>query len=289
MRHASVAATAAALLLISAGPAAAGGSDDEPPYEVTADGLTLPAGETFHSASHVNVKFTLPGEDTVHENNLHVETTGSGNWADLDGKSFVPWGAFGAVPAKRADVNLSDLDSFCITWVQVEGYDEHFGEGEQEPVCTSTTEPAPEPSESPESSEPPVTETPSTPDGAPAPETSSPATPPREDVTEGPAAPGPATETADAGSGGDTQPAPADEPVTARPEAAVTSGDALPAVDAEAPEQAVALAEGDVDQATPVADELPQTGAAVVWTAVAAAALLAAGAVLLLVRRRRRA
>jgi len=288
MRHATVAATAAALLLISAVPAAAGGSDDAPPYQVTADGLTLPAGGAFRDGGHVNIRYTTPGAGQQSAG-IHFETLNQRPSGAYVGKQYLPWSALvGAVPAE-----------LCITWVQVEGYNEHFGEGGQEPVCTTPTGSVPEPSGTPEPSEPPAaTEapTPATPDaGSPAPETSPPATPPREDTTEEPVVPGTETETEapDAGSGGDTQPAPEDEPATPRPEAPVTSDDvvggALPAVDADAPEQAVALPGDDVEGATAAVDQLPRTGAAVAGLVVAAAALLGAGAALLLVRRRRRA
>ncbi|MFC7879475.1 LPXTG cell wall anchor domain-containing protein [Isoptericola sp. NPDC057391] len=287
MRHATVAATAAALLLISAGPAAAGGSDDEPPYRVTADGLTLPAGDAFRDGGHVNIRYTTPGAGQQGAG-IHFETLNQRPSGAYVGKQFLPWSALvGAVPA-----------GLCITWVQVEGYNEHFGEGGQEPVCTPASVPVPEPSATPERSEPPATEatTPATPDSeAPGPEASTPAAPPQEGVTEEPAVPGSETETegeteTPAGSDGDTRPAPEDEPATPRPEASAASDDvvggALPAADA--PEQAIALS-GDVDGATAAVEQLPRTGAEVAALVVAAAVLLGGGAALLLVRRRRRA
>ncbi|MFE5341925.1 LPXTG cell wall anchor domain-containing protein [Isoptericola sp. NPDC056578] len=283
MRHATVAATAAALLLISAGPAAAGGSDDEPPYQVTADGLTLPAGDAFRDGGHVNIRYTTPGAGQQGAG-IHFETLNQRPSGAYVGKQFLPWSAvLGEVPAE-----------LCITWVQVEGYNEHFGEGGQEPVCTPATGSVPEPSEAPEPSTPPATGTPSTPDvETPAPETPSPVTPPREDTTEEPAVPGGEPETPGAASDDDTQPAPADEPSASRPQATGSShdvaGGALPLVDADAPEQAVALAGDQADGTTDAVAQLPRTGATVAGLVVAAAALLGAGAALLLVRRRRRA
>ncbi|MFE5293204.1 LPXTG cell wall anchor domain-containing protein [Isoptericola sp. NPDC056618] len=279
MRHATVTATAAALLLISAGPAAAGGSDDEPPYQVTADGLTLPAGDAFRDGGHVNIRYTTPeaGEQGA---GIHFETLNQRPSGAYVGKQFLPWSALlGEVPAE-----------LCITWVQVEGYNEHFGEGGQEPVCAPTTGAVPEPSGSPEASAPPV-ETPTTPDAEePALETSSPTTPSGEDTTDAPA-PGTESVTPDAETGGGTRPSPADEPAASRSEAPVSDdvvGGGPRSVAADASERSAApAADGDATVAT--VEELPRTGAAVAGLVVAAAALLGAGAALLLVRRRRRA
>ncbi len=285
MRHATVAATAAALLLISAGPAAAGGSDGEPPYTVTPEGLSLPAGATFHPGSHVNVKFTLPGEDAVHENNVHVETTGSRGWAELDGESFVPWDAFGAVPAKRVDVNLNDLDAFCITWVQVEGYDEHFGEGGQAPVCT-TDATAPAPSSTAPAPKKPVTAGTAAP--VPEPEDGTPQDrAPQDTETQASTDDVPAAvqDAPDAPAADDEQVA---ERTPASPVAGTTADTEEAAVVAAPVEQQAAAAPApSVVPEAASADELPRTGAAVAGLVVAATALLGAGAALLLARRRR--
>jgi len=284
MRHATVAATAAALLLISAGPAAAGGSDDEPPYQVTADGLTLPPGDAFRDGGHVNIRYTTPGAEQQGAG-IHFETLNGQPSAAYVGKQFLPWSALlGEVPA-----------GLCITWVQVAGYNEHFGEGGQEPVCAPTTESVPEPSEAPEPSAPPAaTPTPSTPDaGEPAPETSSPTTPPEEDTTDIPVpAPGAETGTPATGTGGDTPRSPADESVAPGSEAPAAPGDvvgvALRPVAADAPDRVSAPAVAD-DAPAAAGDQLPRTGTAVAGPVVAAAGLLAVGAALLLARRRRRA
>src|SRR5690606_30524310 len=66
-----------------------------------------------------NIKWTDPdGSAGIHfdPNNGHP----GGKWI---GKNFIPWSAF-SVPKKA-----------CITWVQIDGYNQHFGEGGQEPVC----------------------------------------------------------------------------------------------------------------------------------------------------------
>src|SRR5690606_31592270 len=94
-------------------------SDSPPPYTVDRHGITLPAGDTFPAHGHVNIKWTDPdGSAGIHfdPNNGHP----GGKWI---GKNFIPWSAF-SVPKKA-----------CITWVQIDGYNQHFGEGGQEPVC----------------------------------------------------------------------------------------------------------------------------------------------------------
>ncbi|MFI2105178.1 LPXTG cell wall anchor domain-containing protein [Isoptericola sp. NPDC019693] len=288
MRHATVAATAAALLLLSAAPAAAGGSDDPVPYTVGADGLTLPAGDAFRDGGHVNIRYTTgAAERAAH---IHFETLNGQASGAYVGESYLPWSALAGQPP-------ADL---CITWVQVEGYNEHFGEGGQQPVCAPDTQPAPEPSPEPsrtttEPAVPPAVEPPgpSGPDTEAAPpETSSPAEPSEEGAAEEPAVPGVEDETPGLPSGDDAGPAGEDGPATSRPDTSATSGQVVggmpAAVDAAAPDQGAALAAGDVE-ASAAADELPRTGAAVAGLAAAAAVLLAAGAVLLVVRRRRRA
>lgn len=96
-----------------------GGSDGVTPYSVTAEGITLPAGCFFEDNGHVNIK------TSVGPKNIHFESRNnqpSGQWI---GKSFLPWSAFG----------LSG--DFCVSWVQMSAFNEHFGEGGQKPVCTN--------------------------------------------------------------------------------------------------------------------------------------------------------
>jgi len=283
MRHATVAATAAALLLVSAGPAAAGGSDDPVPYTVGADGLTLPAGDAFRDGGHVNIRYTA-AEAPEGSANIHFETLNSQPSGAYVGTSFVPWSALlGHVPA-----------GLCITWVQVEGYDEHFGEGGQAPVCTTdAVVPAP-------SSAPPATEVPATP-GTAAPDGEQDAgTPDRApEDTETPAStddvPAGAQETP-------TAPATDDERVAERAQEGPAAGTDVStdmSTDTSAGERSVVAApveeqgaEAPAPAAVPEAasaDELPRTGAAVAGLVVAATVLLGAGAALLLARRRRQA
>ncbi|GEA84324.1 MAG: hypothetical protein NVV70_10895 [Cellulomonas sp.] len=151
----AVPALSGLLLLASSASATAGGSDAPIPYDVSPEALTLPVGDTFDVHDHVNVRYTKHGRDG--SANIHIEPGRSS--AALVGKSTVRWELVG-VP-----------QGSCITWVQVSGYDEHFGEGGQKPVCNTTCKPkpnpyptpSPSPSESPEpepSPTPTVTPTP---------------------------------------------------------------------------------------------------------------------------------
>lgn len=119
----------AGLVLVGAPSAQANGSDSPPPYEVTQPGITLPDGKTLQAHGHVNVKYTdFEGGDPrsagVHfdPNNNHP----GGQWI---GESFIPWSAFGLT------------DNFCITWVQVHGYNQHWGEGKQKKMCVPPVNP----------------------------------------------------------------------------------------------------------------------------------------------------
>ncbi|NNH07017.1 hypothetical protein HLB10_07900, partial [Cellulomonas fimi] len=120
-RAVAVAPLSVLVLLGSAAAATAGGSDDPTPYTVTADGLTLPEGRTFVENDHVNVRYVVDGVTLSAQ--LHVQAaTAQGAVA---GRSDVLWSELG-LPAGR-----------CITWVQVSGFNEHFGEGGQRPVCSA--------------------------------------------------------------------------------------------------------------------------------------------------------
>lgn len=118
-----LAAAGMAALLVGAGAfggmtaAYAAGSDDPTPYTVTESGLTLPAGQTFVNGGHVNVR-TNQGHRGMHFEALNNQP--SGKWI---GQNFLPWEAFGF-----------DTDTLCVEWVQVGEFNEHFGEGGQEPV-----------------------------------------------------------------------------------------------------------------------------------------------------------
>lgn len=104
----------------------ASGSDAPTPYTVTSAGIALPGGVVFEDNGHVNIK-TTAGDKGIHFEALNNQP--SGQWI---GKDFLPWSAFG-------------LDGdFCVSWVQISEFNEHFGEGGQEPVCTDPPPVVPE-------------------------------------------------------------------------------------------------------------------------------------------------
>ena len=150
-------ATAATLLVAAslslvgvAGSAAAlgnpGTSDGPIPYSFTSTSLTLPPGATFQSGSDGNVDY-IPlsqysagetwvnkGSDwTVSGINFHVEQN-AGFGASMIGKSTLPFSSSASGGAFRGTLPAG---GYCIVWVQVHGYNEHFGEGGQTPLCTT--------------------------------------------------------------------------------------------------------------------------------------------------------
>ncbi|WP_186329428.1 hypothetical protein [Agrococcus jejuensis] len=148
-------AVAGALLLpittlVVAAPAMAGGSDSPTPYTVSASGVTLPAGQTFHANGHVNAQVIplsqyTPGETyrargadwTPMQVTRHFDPNNNQPGGAYIGQSYYPFsGAQQQLPA----------DGYCVIWVQVDGFNEHFGEGGQDPICTAapvTQEPTP--------------------------------------------------------------------------------------------------------------------------------------------------
>lgn len=141
MRIAPAATAATSLLLIGSvllAPAATatGGSDAATPYDVSSHGLTLPDGATFADGGHVNIRFTTP-DGTEDSASIHFESQNDQASGEFVGERYLPWS------------QLIDADGYCVTWVQVGGYDEHFGEGGQKPVC-SDSEPPQEPTPSDE-------------------------------------------------------------------------------------------------------------------------------------------
>lgn len=160
-RHPAVltAATAlSALSLVGAATAASAASDSPTPYRVTGTGLDLPEGATLGVHGHVNVVYSSALGTGAR--NVHIEGPGT-RYGDLVGASGITWDRVGLPP------------DACVTWVQVGGYDEHFGEGGQAPVCR--------------------TDTPAAPPAAPAPSDAVPVAPPAEGPQDGEGGePGPA-------------------------------------------------------------------------------------------------
>ena len=164
-------AAAAALTVLGAPSAIAAGSDAPPPFMVDANGVTLPGGVVFVDGGHVNIRTAEGRGYGIHFEALNNQP--SGEWV---GASFLPWSAFGLDPAAA-----------CVSWVQVAGFNEHFGEGGQPPVgagCALAPSPSP-------TSAPPQTPTPSV-SPSPTPTATVPPTPrPQPEETEGAGTPVP--------------------------------------------------------------------------------------------------
>lgn len=133
---AAVAALVALGAFIAPASAWAGGSDSPTPYTVDQTGITLPAGDTFRDNGHVNITSNPSGTNLHFEGKCITRTDAECAGARHDaaqfiGKSFIPWSAFG----------LSG--EFCVSWVQISNYNEHFGEGGQAPICVTKDKPKP--------------------------------------------------------------------------------------------------------------------------------------------------
>ena len=126
-----------AALFVLPSSAAYAGSDSPTPYTVTAAGITLPAGDVFFDNQEVNISGDF-GSRGIHLESKCVEAqSGPGDrpecftansWgvslhdmAQLIGESFAPFSVFGLSGA------------YCVNWVQIGGYDPHYGEGGQPP------------------------------------------------------------------------------------------------------------------------------------------------------------
>lgn len=129
-KHFFPALTVAGLLAVSPAVAEAGGSDAPIPYDVTDAGVILPKGETFPAHGHVNVRIDGQGYG------IHFDPNNNQPGGAWIGKNFIPWTAFG-------------VDTGCVEWVQIHGFNEHFGEGGQTPVCFGDETPEPGPTVDP--------------------------------------------------------------------------------------------------------------------------------------------
>ena len=164
-RMVGVGALAAALMGATAPPVFASSGDTPDTgsvlytldgYTVTTTGIHLTDGQTFGDHWHVNVRYTSSTQRTATPSStgFHIEgkcsnpdrhpecSDGSpmtrAQAADLIGEKFVSW----------EDLGL-DLDGrTCVSWVQVNSYNDHFGEGKTagKKVCgpfTTTDTPQP--------------------------------------------------------------------------------------------------------------------------------------------------
>lgn len=252
----ALAGVAVAAALTATATGAAAGSDAPTPYLVTGTGLELPAGQVLGEHAHLNVLWT--SATGAGATNVHLEGAGT-RWHDLVGAASVTWERLG-LPADA-----------CVRWVQVAGFDEHFGEGGQAPVCR-TTPPAAVPV--------PAVPEPAAPAGTPAPAAPAPAAPAPPDPA--PASPAVAP----------TPAAPAAAPVPTAAVAPATPA-ATPAPTARA--EVLAAADGATAARPPVvrgaaggerAEVLSATGtSAVPLLALGLAAVLAGGVLVLTTRR----
>ena len=117
----AAALTAALVLLPTA--AHAGGSDSPTPYTVTAEGVTLPAGTTFEANGHLNYRVTALDGSGQRTFNVHQSVPHNGVWprAAYVGKDYYPW-------ADHPTFAAAFPDGHCVTWVQISGFNEHFGD-----------------------------------------------------------------------------------------------------------------------------------------------------------------
>lgn len=110
-------------VLVTTGASA--GEIDQP-YRVTVDGIEL--SETLGEGEEVNVKADQ-GDRGI---NTEIEGKPYNYLGDV---LFIPWDNLGY-----------DTASLCVSWVQVNGYNYHFGESGEEPIgygCGSSPDPSP--------------------------------------------------------------------------------------------------------------------------------------------------
>ncbi len=255
MRAVPVALLTTAILAATPAIAFAGGSDAPTPYTVTAAGVTLPTGTTYVDGGHVNYRATALDGTGSRSFGTHFESLNNQPSGKYIGTSFYDFnGAATAFP-----------DGYCVTWVQVAEYNEHFGEGGQKPVCT-TDETTPETPGTPLVPVVPGAELP-TDEETPA----VPGTPKGPDEVTTPPASDDDTETP-------TTVVPDTTPTTTVPEGAESPAGTDPAtVDGAVPVSNTVAAEKD---------GLAATGSNAMLIAAGAAALLAAGVGAVLVSRR---
>lgn len=102
-----------------------GTSDGPTPYSVDANGITLPSGTTFEANGDANINYTQYGQSL--SKGIHFDPNNSQPGGAWIGKTNIPWSGFG----------LSG--NFCVTWVQLSLYNEHYGAGGQAPFCVTGT------------------------------------------------------------------------------------------------------------------------------------------------------
>src|SRR5690625_3049195 len=104
------------------------GSDAPTPYQVTTEDIQLSAGDTFQAHGHDNVRY-CDGHGIEQTTGIQFDPNNDPPGGQWIGESFIPWSAFGITEGR-------------ITWVQIHGYNQHFGEGGQKRIPVG---PKPEP------------------------------------------------------------------------------------------------------------------------------------------------
>ncbi|GAA6041609.1 hypothetical protein JCM8097_007766 [Rhodosporidiobolus ruineniae] len=105
------------------------GSDGCTPYTVTALGVTLPSGYKWQDGGHVNYRAYSKSQGTgsTQSFGVHFESLNNQPSGVYIGKTFYDFsGAAAAFPG-----------GWCVSWVQVDVFNQHFGEGGQAPICTA--------------------------------------------------------------------------------------------------------------------------------------------------------
>lgn len=136
----------AALVLVGA-PANATGSDGVPPYDVGQTGITLPEGDTFPAHGHVNIKYTDFEGNNEQSAGIHFDPNNGHPGGQWIGETYIPWTAFGLT------------DNWCLSWVQIHGYNQHYGEGPHKELCIPPVNPCVEDQYAPNCKIPPAPET----------------------------------------------------------------------------------------------------------------------------------
>ena len=103
-------------------------------YIVTPSGVQLPEGQTFQAHGHINIKITTADGQYIRDAGIHFDPNNGHPGGQFIGQSFYP-------------VDLADGE--CIGWVQVHGFNYHFGESGERPICETETPVIPEPQPDP--------------------------------------------------------------------------------------------------------------------------------------------
>merc|ERR1711939_682016 len=120
--------------------AGSSGSDGCTPYTITGNAITLPSGETFSMNGHVNYQAISCSDYKPGQSYLNPGS----NWSpQAFGVHFEPkkssdgYAYIGASTFDFGGASAAFGGSYCVTWIQIDSYNQHFGEGGQAPICSS--------------------------------------------------------------------------------------------------------------------------------------------------------